>query len=195
MTQSSTAPTDLIAAATDTLLAGGYKRIGTGFPDWETSTSRLFEDPYNVVGVVVFDTCEELLMSWPEMQGRLVDIISRYVGQGEAKSWDGYLVLLTPAMAPSEENNLEAIRYDTARLRKIVATGDDVRTPSDVGRVLRPLLPLSHDANSRGSAAIFDLLPALLKEHGVSENTSKTLIEAFRSQGAILEALHAQEGE
>jgi hypothetical protein len=84
-------PTDLIAAASEVLSAGGYQAIRQRFSEWDTPTSRLFEDEYNVVGIVVFETCAELLRTWPDRQGSLVDVISQYVGQGESKSCAGSL--------------------------------------------------------------------------------------------------------
>src|ERR671912_673827 len=48
------------SAASQVLSIGGYQQIRRRVPDWDTLTSRLFEDEYNVVGVVVFNTCGEL---------------------------------------------------------------------------------------------------------------------------------------
>ena len=78
--------TELIASAAQALIAGGYRQITKSFAEWDTPTSRLFEDAYTIVGVVVFDTCGELLSAWPDLQGSLVDMISRHVGKAEAKS-------------------------------------------------------------------------------------------------------------
>ena len=68
--------TELIAAASQALADGGHRRIGEKFKDWDTPTSRLFEDEYSVVGIAVFDTCTELLETWPTLQASLVDVIS-----------------------------------------------------------------------------------------------------------------------
>src|SRR5664280_1289525 len=87
--------TELIAASASILETGGYQTIREGFPQWSTTSARLFEDAYNVVGVAVFTTCAELLQSWPDLQGSLVDLMSERVGTAESKAWDGYLVLLT----------------------------------------------------------------------------------------------------
>jgi len=194
MTSSSAAftPTDLIAAASEALSAGGYEQIRERFSDWDTPTSRLFEDEYNVVGIVVFDTCGELLRKWPDLQGSLVNVISRHVGLGESKSWDGYLVLMTPGLAPSEDAEIEAVRYNTTRLRKLVATGDDLRSPTDVERVLRPLLPLRQEGATLAEKSALDLLPKLLVNQGISTETTQLLIDAFREQSPLLERLHQQ---
>lgn len=182
--------TDLIATASDSLAHGNYQRITNRFPEWETTSARLFEDTYNVVGLVAFDTCGELLRTWADLQGKLVDVISRHVGQGEAKAWDGYLVLLTYGLSPSSETEIEAVRYNTTRLRKIVATGEDLRTTADIERVLRPLLPLGASEAKVERTAVLDLLPSLLATQGIAQDTTKTLVDAFREQASPLERLH-----
>lgn len=187
--------TELIAAASQALTTGGYQYIARRFREWDTQTSRLFEDEYNIVGLVVFDTCSELLQAWPDLQGSLVDVISRHVGQGESKSWDGYLVLLTSAHAPSEQADVETIRYNTTRLRKLVATGDDLRSPADVERVLRPLLPLGQDRTSLSQESALDLLPRLLAAQGIPESITLLLVSAFREQAPLLERLHERRVE
>lgn len=194
MTESSSlfTPTDLIAAVSQVLTAGGYQQIPRRFREWDTPTSRLFEDEYNVVGIVVFDTCSELLRTWPDLQGSLVGVISQHVGQAESKSWDGYLVLLTPGLAPSEDVEIEAVRYNTTRLRKLVATGNDLRIPTEVERVLRPLLPLGQVRPNLTQESALDLLPKLLADQGIPRETTQLLVEAFRDQSPLLERLHQQ---
>lgn len=185
-------PTNLLAAASEVLAVGGYQQIVGRFSEWQTPTSRLFEDEYNVVAIVVFDTCEELLQAWPDLQGSLVELISRHVGKEEPKSWDGYLVLLTPGLAPSQDAEIEAVRYNTTRLRKLVATGEDLRSPTDVERVLRPLLPLGQEQAKLSQQSALDLLPKLLADQGIPEQTTRLLVDAFREQSPLLERLHQQ---
>ena len=182
--------TDLIAASTSVLEAGGYQSIREGFPEWNTTSTRLFEDKYNVVGIAVFATTAELLQSWADLQGALVDVISHYVGRSENKAWDGYLVLLTAAIAPESDHNIEEVRSDTTRLRKLVATGEDLAAPGDVERLLRPLLPLRDQQGSIGQGTALDLLPQLLKEQGIDESTTKGLVKSFIEQEPLMEALH-----
>jgi hypothetical protein len=167
-----------------------YRQITGRFPDWDTPTSRLFEDEYGVVGIVVFDTCAELLRTWPDMQASLVEVISRHVGKEEAKSWDGYLVLLSPGIAPSETAAVDEVRYNTTRLRKLVATAGDLKDPTDVERVLRPLFPLPQERANIGQESALDLLPRLLAEQKISEGVTRALVEAFREQSPLLERLH-----
>jgi hypothetical protein len=187
--------TDLIAAASQVLLEGGYRQINGQFPEWGTPTSRLFEDEYSVVGIAIFETCKELLQTWPDAQALLVDVISRHVGSQESKSWDGYLVLLTPGLAPSESAALEAVRYDTTLLRKLVATGDDLKLLTDVERVLRPLLPLRPERTNLVQQSALDLLPRLLAAQQIPEEVTRVVVDAFRQQSPLLEQLHQQRGE
>ncbi len=187
--------TDLLAAASQTLIAGGYQQIPKRFQDWDTPTSRLFEDEYNIVGVVVFGTCAELLRDWPDLQGSLVEVISHNVGRSESKSWDGYLVLLTPGNAASETAELDAIRYDTTRLRKLVATGDELESPTDIERVLRSLLPLGQEQVSIQQESTLDFLPQILAEQGIPREVTQLIVDAFREQLPLLEQLYEKRGD
>ena len=187
--------TDLIASASHELLGGGYQQINGRFPEWGTPTSRLFENEYSIVGLAAFETCGDLLKSWPDVQGTLVDVISRYIGSQESKSWDGYLVLLTPGLAPSDADAIEAVRYNTTRLRKLVATGDDLKMSADVSRVLRPLLPLQSERTDLGLESVLDLLPKLLAADHIPENVTRLLVDAYKKHGPMLEQLHEKQGE
>lgn len=182
--------TDLIARSSSVLETGGYQLIRVGFPTWSTTTTRLFEDAYNVVGVAVFATCAELLHSWADLQGSLVDVLAQRVGLAENKAWDGYLVLLTIGMAPSGDADIEAVRYDTTRLRKLVATGEDLGVANTLERLLRPLLPLRAEQSSINQRSALALLPDLLAERDISRHTTEVLIKAFIDQKPLIEALH-----
>jgi len=184
-------PTDLIAAASSVMRMSGYQEVSS---DWSTPSTRLFEDEYCVVGLAVFTTCAELIGSWTDLQGSLVEIISNKVGLIESKTWDGYLVLLTPGIAPSGDSNIEEIRYNTARLRKFIATGEDLKGAGDVEQLLRPLLPLhmKQYATSEGSA--LDLLPDLLDKHGINRDTTAIIVKAFTDQEPLIEQLHQSRG-
>ena len=182
--------TDLIATSESLLEAGGYVPIREGFAEWNTPSTRLCEDKYNVVGIAVFATTGELLASWADMQGRLVDVISRHVGQTENKAWDGYLVLLTTAVAPTSDADIEYIRSDTTRLRKLVATGEDLLTPGDVERLLRSLLPLRDLQGSVEQGSALERLPDLLAEHGIDQSTTNVLVKSFTDQESLMAALH-----
>ncbi len=191
--QPSPTQSELVAIAAKALETGGYRPIDKGFPEWNTLSTRLFEDEYNVVGLAVFATCRELLRSWPDLQGSLVDLISQKVGYAESKAWDGYLVLLTPGVTSEDEIEVDGARYDTTRLRKLVATGNDLSSASDVERFLRPLLPLRIGAQTLTQTSALDMLPALLESQEVDQATTRVLIQAFAQQASLMEALHRGE--
>jgi hypothetical protein len=185
-------PTNLIAASSSVLEAGGYRPIRAGFPEWNTTSTRLFEDNYNVVGIAVFTTSAELLNSWANLQGSLVDVISSHVGKTESKAWDGYLVLLTTGIAPSSDPEIEGIRRDTTRLRKLVATGEDLSAAGDVERLLRSLLPLRTAEASIDQGTALDLLPGILAEQGINTGTTEALVKSFIEQESLMDTLHRQ---
>lgn len=147
-----------------------------------------------MVGVAVFTTCAELLRSWTDLQGSLVDVLSQRVGLAENKAWDGYLVLLTIGMAPSGDSDIEAVRYDTTRLRKLVATGEDLGVEDAVERLLSPLLPLRLEQSSIKQGSVLDLLPDLLAERDITRSTTGVLVKAFVDQKPLMEALHQSRG-
>jgi hypothetical protein len=117
--------TDLLAQATQVLVDNGYKSVETELPgNWSATKARIFEDPYSIVAVIVYDTWTELNERWSDAQDTLVSVISQYVSKGEAKAWEGYVVLMTPApIGASVRTDVTRIRYDTNRVRKLVATG------------------------------------------------------------------------
>lgn len=189
MTQSQTTATGLLAKATAELKGGGYSLVSRKGDDWSANNARLFEDEYNIVGVVVFETCAELLASWPDQQEALVRLISHEVAVGEAKAGDGYLVLLTPGRAPSERERLKDVRYDMSRVRKLVATGEELDQDSDVERVLRPLMPLARTAKVPTNGSSLSVLPDLLSEHKIPKAVTQALIDAFQNEKPLMDAI------
>ena len=190
MTSTAPTPTGLLAKASSLLTDAGYVAVTAKHADWATQTNRVYEDKYNIVGLVVFSTCNELLSNWVKLQESLVNLISRHVMATEGKAWDGYLVLLTPASAPSERTAIDAIRYDTSRLRKLVATGEELMADADVERVLRPLLPMPPMAGLAAMNSILTLLPALLAEQGIPTKVSEQLITSFTERAPLMEGVH-----
>lgn len=183
-------PTNLLAAAGVELSAGGYRKVEEGLlAGWPRESVRVYEDPYSIAAVAVYETWSELATGWVQLQESLVELISRFWTQADAKAWDGYLVLLTPA-APSSAVEAETIRYNTSRLRKLIATGDDLRRLSDVARVLAPLLPLESVATPQEERAL-DILPRLLARRGIDEGAGRALVRAFERQEPLVEALHS----
>jgi hypothetical protein len=192
MNSLSLTPTDLMAAASGYLTAAEYAQVGPQRLDGlNTNGGRFFEDRYSIVMLVVYDTWRELGQLWMEAQASLVELISDNLTRAESKSWDGYLVLLTADPCPaSRRAEIDTIRYDTFRVRKLVAAGDELNSLLEVEQALLPLLPMKgqHAAAEQGS--VLDLLPGILANHGIAGEASKRLVRAFREQESLLEALH-----
>ena len=191
--QSGLTATDIIASASEVLLEGGYHRIAESSVEGGVlRNTRLFEDPYGIIELAVYETWNDLASGWTDSQALLVELISRYMVSSEPKAWDGYLVLLTPSIVPStsvEEAN--QIRNNTNRVRKLLATGDELTSTGDVERILLPLLPLSTEVqgiNQKGRA--LDLLPELLARRQIDIGAVRVLIEAFREEQPVMERLH-----
>lgn len=184
--------TELLANATKTLETYGYKRVNLDLAEsWQTSNVRLFEDDYGIVAVVVYDTWGGLSSNWIYAQASLVELVSKYTTSYDAKSWEGYLVLLTPSsVAKQGRLKLTEIRYDISRVRKLVATGDDIKTLDDVRQVLLPLLPLQVETINEVREAVLDMLPKLLSNRGLPEKAVELVINTFLEQRSIVENLH-----
>jgi hypothetical protein len=150
----------------------------------------LFEDPYCLVAVVVYDTWQELFERWPDAQAALVDIVSARLGRSEPKSWDVYLVLLTAAFADTAAaREVNAIRYDTTRVRKLISTGEELRTLEDVRRTILPLLPLT-PVSLDPPRDILDLLVDALASRGIDRDDVSLLVSAFTKNEPLIPALN-----
>ena len=183
---------ELLASATKTLETHGYKCVNLDTTEtWQTSNVRLFEDDYGIVAVVAYDTWGDLSSKWVDAQASLVELVSKYTTSYDAKSWEGYLVLLTPSSVPKQGLlKLTEIRYDISRVRKFVATGDDIRTLDDIRQALLPLLPIQVEIINEVGASVLDMLPKLLSTRGLPEKAVETVVNAFLEQQPIVENLH-----
>ena len=183
--------TALIAAAVDILESAGFKPVSTSPQDkWAATAVRLFEDAYSIVCVAVFETWAELSVRWTEDQASLVSLISRYFVRTDAKSWDGYLVLLTPSILPADKRPLAvSIQRNTLHVRKLFSDGSDLRTISDVHRALLPLLALE-EGDVLETRDMLDSLQALLIDHGIDKTAAQVALAAFREQRPVIEQLH-----
>lgn len=183
--------TDLLGAVSGFLSDGGYRRVDEARRgEWPTENVRLFEDHYGVVAVVVYDTWKQLLSGWADAQDALVKLISGHMTRSDAKAWDGYLVLLTPGVLASDtRNEATHIRYDTNRVRKLLATGDELKSVAEVKRALLPLLPLEPELRLDEQESVLDMLPTLLSGRGIPEDSVRVIIDAFLEQQPLVERL------
>lgn len=184
--------TSLLAAVGAVLERNGYEPVAPERAGaWPLPTARVYEDPYSVVAAVAFETWAELSGSWLEAQAALVELISTYFTGDDAKAWEGYLVLLTPSIVPRQAHGeLVDIRSDTAHVRKLVATGDELHGVGDIERALLPLLPLSIEAGVTSGRTTLELLPDLLSRRQIAEQWTEVVIDAFVEQQPMVEALH-----
>ena len=184
--------TALVAQAADTLEGAGFRTVdpsATG--DWRATATRVYEDPYSIVCIAVYETWADLSSLWLEDQATAVGLISENFVRTEPKAWDGYLVLLTPSTVPEAERSTAiSIQRDTLYLRKLIADGDELQALGAVRRTLLPLLPIEEYEALKPRSVLDALLP-LLARHGVDEESATVAIEAFRSQRSIMEDLHA----
>ncbi len=183
----------IVAAATATMLTAGYQRVPeASISAVRSADFRVFEDPYGVVAIVVYDSWVDLKSNWPDAQGSLVDLISKFMHRSEAKAWEGYVVLLTPGVVPSSERlEVSLIARNTSRVRKLIATGEELLTINDVETVLLPVLPVNGAvATTTVSASVLEALPHMLETEGIPAEAVRTLISAFAKQESLLEALH-----
>ena len=118
-----------------------------------------------------------------------MDLISKYFSRGDAKAWEGYLVLVTLEDPIANDYTLDRIRRDTTRVRKLIITGRSLSTIEGVRSALLPLLPL-FDINTRaGMERITDRLPGLLSRQGVPEDLAVEVVRAFNDNRSPMEAV------
>lgn len=186
--------TEIVGQAKRTLRKAEYDLRPTPPDRWSERNAYVFEDDYSIVGLVVYETLEELLDRWTNDQGVLVDLISENVTRSQPKASEGYLVLLTGDVpGPGSERELEqkitAIRHNTSRLRKLIATGLDLETTDHVERTLAPLIPLDFSGSEKEQTSVLDLLPELL-ESEFDRDTTLAVKEAYLRQDSTIQALH-----
>ncbi len=184
--------TDIVAAASVCLESGGYSPVpASRLEQWQLPSGRVYEDPYSVVALLVYESWGELASNWTDAQAALVELMSAHMTSADPKSWEGYLVLLTPGVAPGEASpSVGDIRYDVSRVRKLIATGNELTQISDVERTLLPLLPMQPPASANGDASVLSLLPSLLEGRGIDEGAVRAVIDAFVAQEPLVESLH-----
>lgn len=185
-------PSEILACASALLTRNGYQEgKNVALSEIDRSSHRIFEDAYGIVAVVVFSSWQDLVAKWTDVQGVFVELISTNLAREESKSWEGYLVLLTPGFASeTDQRQLERISQDTGRVRKLVTTGAHLRDQSDVEMALLSLLPLKVTAEASSSSNILNRLPELLSSPELSKEVISTIVRAFLKQEPLVEAVH-----
>ncbi|MDA1052172.1 MAG: hypothetical protein O3C40_17070 [Planctomycetota bacterium] len=188
--------TELLAAATSVLCKHGFSEVdGVALARIDRGSHRLFEDAYSIVAVIAFPNWIELINGWIEAQASLVELMSEHLSRDEYKAWEGYLALLTPGLVPTaEQQQIERIRYDTGRVRKLISTGMQLREVSDVEDALLPLLPLQESMQDSSEDTVLSRLPELLQGPNLPSDSIRTVVDAFLKQEPLIESLHKHMG-
>lgn len=149
---------EIAVQAEITLRNSGYEtRALTGDPP----AVICFENLAIIGFVYVFNSVEELLMTWESAQQAVLSRHGAAFRAAGEKAWNVYTILLCAETAPKRRRAVERIEENFELTRKIVRTG--VRTPEDVERAVRPLTTiraqpvLSHaDFQTRLSSRLSD---------------------------------------
>ena len=182
---------ELISIASSHLASNGYTVVrDMSVGEYSGDRGFIAEDDFGVVSVVVFDTWKQLENEWQSAQADLVALLSARLARSAPKAWDGYLILLCAGYA-EDARSISQIERDTTRVRKIVATAENLLTIRDVETALDLLLPLKLSEGSAAMQGVLEILPQLITSVEVGAVT--TIVDAFRSGEPPLERLHAYE--
>jgi hypothetical protein len=93
-------------------------------------------------------------------------------------------------MALDQWREGQEIRQDTTRVRKLVGTGEDLRSLNDVETLLSPLLPIAF-ARAIGdkTQTVWSLVYQSLEKKGVGRDVIEALVKAYEEQRSAMEAL------
>ncbi len=184
--------TNLTAATSKALSDAGFREVSAAASnDWKAAVVRVYEDEYSIVCVAIFETWADLDSYWMLDQANLIDLMSKNIVRADPKSWEGYIVLLTPSIVPSSEREKAIlIQRDTRHVRKLFADGGELKEIDDITRLLLPLMPLEEQGPLL-SQNILDALPEMLSKHGVDKEIAQVAITAFRAQRPIIPEVHA----
>lgn len=184
--------TNLTAATSKALFDAGFREVSLAASiDWKAAVVRVYEDEYSIVCVAIYETWADLDSHWMLDQANLIDLMSKNIVRANPKSWEGYIILLTPSIVPSSEREKAIlIQRDTRHVRKLFADGGELNEIDDVTRLLLPLMPLEEQGPLL-SHNILDALPEMLSKHGVDREITQVAITAFRAQRPIIPEVHA----
>jgi hypothetical protein len=184
---------EVLGAVSGRLTSAGFQ-VGPELALGVGEQLRCFEDDVSIVGVAQFRSWSTLRANWLDAQSILVDLLSDRLERSDPKAWEGYLVLLTLDQ-PLNSAEVDEIRRDTTRLRKIVATGEDLTSLSQVDDALLPVLPLTGGVLRHDGGSILDRLPGLLAEKGIDHDLTMQVVEAFDNDRPLMEAVAAWRAE
>ncbi len=108
--------------------------------------------------------------------------MTKQLKRDDPKTWDGYLVLMTPNPIPLDGlATADLIRSNISRLRKLLGTGDDIKTLSDVRKTLLPLLPIDVTDLAKEVGGL-DALPRFLERYEIPKEATAVIVAALGSR-------------
>jgi hypothetical protein len=182
----------LFEGCIDLLRSADYTRASlpdnVGLPP----AAALLEDAYSIVLVVSFDAWEQLSAGWRSAQEALVQVLTTRLSSFDAKSWDGYLILLTPTeVTKAEFEEMISIRYDTDYARKLVITSNEYGVGgSRLPLALAPVLPLELSGSPADVSDPLEGLPEELADDPTTTGFVRALIAAYRNGQPLMDAAH-----
>ena len=180
---------EVLGAATEHLLSAGFTSAQEIILD-TGEVVRCFEDSVSIVALVGFATWTALEVGWIDAQSALVGLLSQQLSRNDPKAWEGYLLLFTLDDPPNAAA-LDSIRRDTTRLRKVVTTGIELESLSDVDRALLPVLPLTSSRIDNTLGRVLDRLPELLADAEIDHNLVRRVVAAFDDNRGPMEEIWA----
>ena len=189
MTAASLRPSQIFGEATRLLLAGGFRDVGALHVQ-PSQGLRMFEDRLCIVGLVYYPAWADLENSWLDAQAVMVEKISQHFRRSDPKAWDGYLVLFTMDESPRIDA-VSRIENDTSRLRKLVATGRELKAISSVEEALLPVLPFNVSAGGSEDGSLLERIPQMLADRGIEHSLATAAIESFQANRSPLEGIES----
>lgn len=184
--------TNLLSAAREVLTRSSFSEVTAyELSGIDSSNQCLFEDPYSLVAISIFETWRDLADHWKNIQASFVELISDHIPRDEGKIWDCYLLLWTPGLVPIRElPTKRRIQYDTGRVRKLVTSGDDIQELADVETALLPLLPIVEHVIESTQAGVLDRIPEFLESNELPKIIIRSVVQAFEKNDSLVESIH-----
>ena len=189
MTASPLRASQILGEATRLLLEGGFREADTLHVQ-SSRELRIFEDSLCIVGLVYYQTWADLENTWLDAQAVMVEKISTHIRRSDPKAWDGYLVLFTLDEFPLVEA-VSRIENNTNRLRKLVATGRELKTMASVEVSLLPVLPFNAITGNDETRGLLERIPQMLEKLGIERSLANAAIESFQENRSPLEGVES----
>ncbi|HMP71365.1 MAG TPA: hypothetical protein PKA76_18595, partial [Pirellulaceae bacterium] len=177
----------ILSRVTELMASNGYAPANdVSIKCIDDQNQRIFEDEFSVVAAVYYEDWRNLIESWHESQASFVELISEKLTSADRKAWDSYLVLLTTSLVPLNESHvIHDIRYDTRRVRKLLATGDQLKDLDDLEDAFLPLLPIRKQVDGIKNENVLNRLPDVIADARLDKNLVREVVDAFLNQEPI----------